>query len=74
MKENQIGCGYCSKEQSCTKHDPRVNKAKQGCKEFVHWQDDKNYSPRIRCSTFNQSAIPEDIRKKMEMDRKKAEK
>ena len=32
-KENQIGCGYCKKEKSCKIRDPKINKAKQGCKE-----------------------------------------
>lgn len=39
-KENQIGCGYCIREFRCTKRDPKVNKAKLGCKGFKHWQDE----------------------------------
>ena len=38
-KENQIGCGYCKLEKKCLKHDPKINKAKQGCKEFKHYTD-----------------------------------
>jgi hypothetical protein len=38
-KENQIGCGYCEKEKYCKIRDPKINKAKQGCKEWLHWQD-----------------------------------
>lgn len=38
-KENQIGCGYCKKEKSCKIRDQKINKAKQGCKEWQHWQD-----------------------------------
>jgi|TARA_B110000967_G_scaffold201149_1_gene238006 hypothetical protein len=38
-KENQIGCGYCAKEKECKIRDPKINKAKQGCKEWQHWQD-----------------------------------
>ena len=39
IKDNQIGCGYCAKEKTCTMRDPKVNKAKQGCKEWKHWED-----------------------------------
>ena len=38
-KENQIGCGYCAYEEDCKIKDPKINKAKQGCKEFLHWED-----------------------------------
>jgi len=34
--KNQIGCGYCKLEKTCPKHDPKVNKAKQGCKQYKH--------------------------------------
>lgn len=34
--KNQIGCGYCENEKTCEKHDPKINKAKLGCKEFNH--------------------------------------
>ncbi|MFH6944657.1 hypothetical protein [Flavobacterium sp. FlaQc-50] len=37
--ENQIGCGYCDKEKKCPKRDPTINKAKQGCEDWKHWQD-----------------------------------
>lgn len=37
-KENQIGCGYCDKEKKCIARDPTINKAKQGCKDWTHWQ------------------------------------
>ena len=40
-KENQIGCGYCVKEKDCTMREQKVNKAKQGCKEWQHWQYEK---------------------------------
>jgi hypothetical protein len=40
-KENQIGCGYCKRESLCTKHNPKVNKAKLGCKEFKHYSEDE---------------------------------
>lgn len=42
-KENQIGCGYCAKEKKCKIRDPKINKAKQGCKEWQHWQDSNGY-------------------------------
>ena len=42
-KENQIGCGYCKKEKSCKIRDQKINKAKQGCKEWDHWQDCNGY-------------------------------
>lgn len=35
----QVGCGYCIKEKQCSKRDPKVNKAKQGCKEFKHFEN-----------------------------------
>ena len=38
-KDNQIGCGYCTKEKECKIRDPKINKAKQGCKEWQYWQD-----------------------------------
>ena len=38
-KENQIGCGYCLKEKDCKIREPKINKAKQGCNEWEHWQD-----------------------------------
>lgn len=34
----QIGCGYCHHEKSCSERDPEVNKAKSGCKEFLHFE------------------------------------
>lgn len=40
-KENQIGCGYCDKETTCLVRDPRINKAKLGCVDFVHHEDSK---------------------------------
>ena len=42
-KENQIGCGYCAKEKDCKIRDPKTNKAKQGCKEWLHWQDSNGW-------------------------------
>ena len=35
--ENQIGCGYCKKEKICKIRDPKINKAKLGCKDFKHY-------------------------------------
>lgn len=40
MKSNQIGCGYCDKEKSCAIRDTKINKAKKGCKEFKHHEDE----------------------------------
>lgn len=37
-KEFQIGCGYCIHEKTCKIRDPKINKAKQGCKEWKHWE------------------------------------
>lgn len=36
--ENQIGCGYCVHEKTCIIRDPKINKAKLGCKDWSHWQ------------------------------------
>lgn len=33
---NIIGCGYCKFEKTCKMHDPKVNKAKLGCKDYKH--------------------------------------
>lgn len=35
---NQIGCGYCHLELTCKIRDPKVNKAKQGCPDWLHWE------------------------------------
>jgi hypothetical protein len=40
-EENQIGCGYCIHEKTCPIRDPKINKAKQGCKDYKHWNDKK---------------------------------
>ena len=40
-KEFQIGCGYCAHEKNCKIRDPKINKAKLGCYEWKHWNDDK---------------------------------
>ncbi len=37
--KNQIGCGYCHKEETCLERDAKVNKAKLGCKFFSHWAE-----------------------------------
>lgn len=37
---NQIGCGYCAKEKTCEIRDPKINRAKLGCKEFKHYSKD----------------------------------
>lgn len=34
-----IGCGYCALEKVCKIHDPKVNKAKAGCKDYIHHED-----------------------------------
>ncbi len=39
-KENQIGCGYCIHEAYCAIRDPKINKAKLGCKMFTHYSDE----------------------------------
>jgi len=36
---NQIGCGYCKKEKTCKIRDPKINKAKLGCKDFDHFEN-----------------------------------
>ena len=41
-QKKQIGCGYCKNEKICKKRDPKINKAKQGCKDWEHWNDQKN--------------------------------
>jgi len=40
QEANQIGCGYCAKEDKCKIKDSKVNKAMQGCKDFKHWKDE----------------------------------
>ena len=37
--EKQIGCGYCLFETTCKKRDPKINKAKLGCKDFNHFSN-----------------------------------
>ena len=37
---NQIGCGYCKEEKICKIRDPKVNKAKLGCKDFKHYLEE----------------------------------
>lgn len=41
----QIGCGYCYWENVCQDREPKINKAKQGCKGFEHhlMYDDEYY-------------------------------
>ncbi len=36
LAKTQIGCGYCDKEKTCKIYDRNINKAKQGCKTFLH--------------------------------------
>lgn len=36
--DKQIGCGYCYKEIKCKIRDPKINKAKLGCKEYMHFE------------------------------------
>ena len=38
MDPKEIGCGYCKNEKNCKIRDPKINKAKQGCKEWKHWR------------------------------------
>jgi hypothetical protein len=35
--KGQIGCGYCDKETTCDKRNPKINKAKLGCADFKHF-------------------------------------
>ena len=42
--DNQIGCGYCKHELTCKIRDPRVNKAKQGCPDWQHFNKKQNQS------------------------------
>lgn len=37
----QIGCGYCHKENTCLIRDRNINKAKLGCPEFKHFLEVK---------------------------------
>lgn len=39
--KKQIGCGYCDKEKTCKIRDPKINKAKQGCKDYNHFLNTK---------------------------------
>lgn len=34
-----IGCGYCTLEKECIIHDPKINKAKADCKDYIHYED-----------------------------------
>lgn len=34
--KSQLGCGYCKLELTCKIRDPKINKAKIGCKDFTH--------------------------------------
>lgn len=36
-----IGCGYCAKEKTCTKHDRTRNQAAEGCEDYLHHEDKK---------------------------------
>lgn len=38
-KENQIGCGYCSKEKVCLKREQKINKAKAGCEDYRNYSE-----------------------------------
>lgn len=42
-KTEQIGCGYCDKEKTCTIRDPKINKAKKGCTEFKHFENSNKF-------------------------------
>lgn len=35
--DNQKGCGYCKYEKKCKYRNPKINKAKSGCKKFKHF-------------------------------------
>lgn len=37
MITQQIGCGYCVHEKTCKIRDPKINKAKTGCKNWKHF-------------------------------------
>ena len=41
-KTEQIGCGYCTLEKVCKTRDPKINKAKLGCKDYEHYDVKKN--------------------------------
>jgi hypothetical protein len=43
MDPKQIGCGYCKNEKNCKIRDPKINKAKKGCKDWEHWRGAKEY-------------------------------
>lgn len=44
IKGRPIGCGYCLYEKAslgtCKIHDPKINKAKLGCKDYKHYKDE----------------------------------
>lgn len=45
-KVNQLGCGYCLHENKCPMRNPKVNKAKLGCKDYKHFEDSESERPR----------------------------
>ena len=40
--KKQIGCGYCAHETNCKIRVREINKAKLGCKDFLHWTKAKD--------------------------------
>jgi hypothetical protein len=72
--KNQIGCGYCDKEDNCNIKDPKVNKAKNGCEYFAHWTTNKMIKPHW-CIKQGACEISEricfKIRSKCEKDNRK---
>lgn len=40
--KDQIGCGYCVNELVCKDWNPKINKAKLGCKKFKHYSNEKS--------------------------------
>uniref|UniRef100_A0A6M3M5C3 Uncharacterized protein n=1 Tax=viral metagenome TaxID=1070528 RepID=A0A6M3M5C3_9ZZZZ len=53
--ENQVGCGYCKNEENCNIHDPTINKAKLGCKDWKHYLENKNGSYKRALSRSDSS-------------------
>ena len=39
--KKQIGCGYCISKKNCEEREPKINKAKKGCKKYIHYLTQK---------------------------------
>ena len=39
---DQVGCCYCKNEKTCITRDPKINKAKLGCINYLHWDCDNS--------------------------------